>query len=100
MLDVEVSIVTPTFNEEKNIEELFERITKVLMDIKHDWELIIIDNASTDGTIHKIKSICGRHTNVKAIINNRNFGHVTKIMELCRPWRCCGLSSTGFAGSS
>ncbi len=71
-----ISIVTPTFNEEKNIEELFERITKVLMDIKHDWELIIIDNASTDGTINKIKSICRSHKNVKAIINNRNFGHV------------------------
>lgn len=73
-----ISIVTPCFNEEENIQELYRRVTKVLTDYtdKYEYELIFIDNDSQDHTQTLIKSICSKDHRVKLIINSRNFGHI------------------------
>ena len=52
-----ISIVTPCYNEEANIDELHQRITSVMMNLNYDYEHICIDNASSDGTVAKIKKI-------------------------------------------
>ena len=55
-----VSIVTPCYNEEENVEELAARIAKVMAALPYDYEHICIDNRSTDGTVGKLREIAGR----------------------------------------
>jgi glycosyltransferase involved in cell wall biosynthesis len=71
-----ISIVTPCYNEEENIDELYQRITAVMAKLPYDYEHICIDNASTDNTVKKIKEIAARDKRVKLIVNARNFGHI------------------------
>jgi polyisoprenyl-phosphate glycosyltransferase len=71
-----ISIVTPCYNEEENIDELYNRIVAVMATLPYDYEHICIDNASTDSTVKKIKSIAARDKRVKLIVNARNFGHI------------------------
>ncbi len=71
-----ISIVTPCYNEEDNINELYARIVAVMATLPYDYEHICIDNASTDSTVQKIKEIAARDKRVKLIVNARNFGHI------------------------
>ena len=71
-----ISIVTACYNEEENIEELYQRIAAVMADQPYDYEHICIDNSSTDGTVKKIKKIAANDNRLKLIVNARNFGHL------------------------
>ena len=71
-----ISIVTPTFNEEENIQKLCLGIKDSMEKLKIDYEHIVIDNCSTDKTITTLKEICSKDKNVKVIINIKNFGHI------------------------
>lgn len=71
-----ISIVTPCYNEVDNIDELYQRIATVMAPLPYDYEHICIDNASTDGTVRKIKEIAVKDSRVKLIVNARNFGHI------------------------
>lgn len=73
-----LSIVTGCYNEQDNVQPLYERIFSVLrpFEEKYRFELIFIDNRSQDATVERITSICGQDPRVKLIINARNFGHV------------------------
>ena len=72
-----ISIISGCFNEEDNVEELCQRVFSSLLSCnQHDFALILIDNASTDGTRNIIRKITGANPNVKAIFNTRNFGHI------------------------
>jgi glycosyltransferase involved in cell wall biosynthesis len=71
-----ISIVTPTFNEEKNIYSLSKEISAQMHYLDYDYEHIIIDNASTDNTQQVVRALCLENKKVKAIFNNRNFGHI------------------------
>lgn len=69
-----ISVLVPTYNEEKNVEPLSEEIIKVLSNFSYDYEIIFIDNCSTDNTRYIIKGLCKKNNNIKAIFNARNFG--------------------------
>lgn len=72
-----ISIVSPCFNEEENIDELYRQVTGQIDKIKqYEFEFIFIDNNSSDNTCNLIKKICEQDRRVKLIINNRNFGHI------------------------
>ena len=71
-----ISIVTPTYNERDNIEKLCKEIKEEINKINLEYEHIVIDNSSTDGTIGILKKICSEDKNVKAIINAKNYGHI------------------------
>ena len=71
-----ISIVTPTFNEEANIEKLCLKISEEMKKLNYDYEHIIIDNHSDDKTISIIKKIAEKDKKIKVIINARNFGHI------------------------
>lgn len=71
-----ISIVTPCYNEEDNIGELYQRVAAVMSTQPYDYEHICIDNCSTDGTVTKIKEIAAHDKRLKLIVNARNFGHI------------------------
>jgi len=71
-----ISIVSPTFNEEDNVEILHERISKVMASQPYDYEILFIDNASTDETVARLRKLAGADKRVKLILNARNFGHI------------------------
>jgi glycosyltransferase involved in cell wall biosynthesis len=71
-----ISIVTPCFNEEENIEELYQRISSVMQSLPYEYEHICIDNHSTDNTVKKLKSFALTDARLKIIVNTRNFGHI------------------------
>jgi len=71
-----ISIITPCFNEGENVEELYERIVKVMSMLHYDYEHILIDNASTDRTVEILKEISSKDQRVKVIVNTRNFGQI------------------------
>jgi dolichol-phosphate mannosyltransferase len=62
-----ISIVTPTFNEVNNIERLSLKIKEICDFNKINYEQIIIDNNSNDGTIVVIKKLTAKYKNIKAI---------------------------------
>lgn len=73
---MKISIVTPTFNEIENIEKIYIEIKNKFEEISCDYEHLIIDNNSTDGTINKIKQLAKEDSNLKIIINAKNYGHI------------------------
>ena len=70
------SIVTPTFNEVENIDEISLEIKKTLRELHVNYEHIIIDNNSIDGTQEKIINLAKLDKNIKVIINQNNYGHI------------------------
>ena len=71
-----ISIIGSCKNEENNIDELYSQI-KLLFENKlkdHELELILIDNASTDLTVEKIKKLCLNDSRVKLIENIKDYG--------------------------
>ena len=73
---MKISIITPTYNEIDNIEKIYIEIKKTLEKIKCEYEHLIIDNNSSDGTINKIKELAQKDKNLKIIINAKNYGHI------------------------
>ena len=72
-----ISIITPCYNEEENVEELYKRVRNVMAAVgRYRYEHIFIDNASQDRTVEILKGIAAQDTNVKVIANARNFGHI------------------------
>jgi polyisoprenyl-phosphate glycosyltransferase len=72
-----VTILTPCYNEEENVRELYERVRAVFQPLDgYRYEHLFIDNASTDGTVAILRDIAARDKNVKVIVNTRNFGHI------------------------
>lgn len=72
-----ISIVTPCFNEEGNVTELYEQVRAAIRSLPgYTYEHIFIDNASSDRTVEVLKAIARNDRNVKIIVNTRNFGHI------------------------
>ncbi len=72
-----ISVLTPCYNEEENVEPLYERIRAVFAALPdYTYEHVVIDNASTDDTLAKWRALAARDRNVKVIVNTRNFGHI------------------------
>ena len=71
-----ISVMIPCYNELENVglmsEAVVEQFEKNLPE--YDYELVFIDNCSTDGTRDKLEEICKNNNNIKAIFNAKNFG--------------------------
>ena len=77
IINPRISIVSGCYNEEENVEEFCTRVCGTLESSgEQNYELILIDNASTDGTQEKIRRIAAGNPKIKAIFNARNFGHI------------------------
>lgn len=72
-----ISVITPCYNEEDNVDELYVRLKAELAKLpEYDYEIIFIDNHSTDTTPDKLRKLASIDKQVKVIINTRNFGHI------------------------
>jgi glycosyltransferase involved in cell wall biosynthesis len=72
-----LSVVIPCYNEEENVNEVYEQVKSVFVSLpQYDYEHIFIDNCSKDKTVTLLKEIALRDKNVKIIVNSRNFGHI------------------------
>ena len=72
-----ITIFTPCYNEEKNIDALYARVCSVIDKIpNYNLEYVLIDNASTDNTVARLKEIAEHDKRIKVISNVRNFGHI------------------------
>ncbi len=71
-----LSIITPCFNEESNIDYFFDKIENIFSNANFadSYELIIVDDCSTDETVDKIKKRMLNNSSVKLIQNSRNYG--------------------------
>lgn len=73
--DFKLSLVIPVFNEEKNLLELYDRITKVVAALKTPCQIIFVDDGSQDNSIKILQHLCEQDPRVQVILFSRNFGH-------------------------
>lgn len=72
-----ISIVSGCFNEEGNLQEFYDRVTKVLADFpQYSHEIIMADNCSTDGSREILRRLAALNKNFKVILNANNFGPI------------------------
>ena len=83
---MELSVIIPVFNEEKNIALLHQRLTEVIQKISGSYELVFVNDGSRDQTLPLVKGIAAADPHVKYINFSRNFGHqiaVTAGLDYC-----------------
>jgi len=69
------SIIAPIFNEFESLPELHRRVAEVMDGIGEPWELLLIDDGSTDGSTDRIRELAAQDARLRPIIFARNFGH-------------------------
>lgn len=72
----ELSVVIPCFNEEENAAAIGAAVIAQMDTVSRDYEIIFIDNGSSDGTVPIIRSLCAADKRIKLIVNTRNFGQL------------------------
>ncbi len=70
----EISVIVPFYNEEDNVVELYERLTRVLSGLKRTYELIFVDDGSTDRTNDLLRGIFKKDRRVQVVRMKKNFG--------------------------
>jgi len=80
-MSMSVSIVIPVFNEVENIDVLVRRVTESCELLPNEWEVVLVDDGSRDGSLEKLEAAAERHDGrIRAIILNRNYGQHAAIM--------------------
>lgn len=69
------SIVAPIYNEIDNLSELYRRVSQVMESSDETWELVLVDDGSTDGSTEKIRELAEADKHIRPVIFARNFGH-------------------------
>lgn len=85
--EIVLSVAVPVFNELESLPELHRRVTEVMSSQGDPWELILIDDGSTDGSREWISELAQTDTHVHPVFFARNFGHqiaVTAGLDACR----------------
>ena len=89
-----VSIMIPCYNEEENVVQITQAVIEQMQALpQYDYEVLLIDNCSTDHTRELIRQICSGNPNVKAILNAKNFGQFNSpYYGLCQTTGDCAIS--------
>jgi len=78
---MEISVVVPIFNEDKNIQLLYDRLLSVFKQMAtSSFELLFVNDGSTDKSLTVLKQLAGADTNVRFLDLSRNFGHQIAVM--------------------
>lgn len=75
MMKITYSIIAPIYNEKDNLPELHRRVKEVMTQTGAPWELILVDDGSTDGSTEIIRELAKKDKHVRPVIFARNFGH-------------------------
>lgn len=78
-MKITYSIIAPIYNEIDNLSELYRRVKEVMDSAGEPWELILVDDGSTDGSTEKIRELAEQDKTVRPVIFARNFGHQVAI---------------------
>jgi len=78
-MKITYSIIAPIYNEIDNLPELYRRVQEVMDASGEPWELILVDDGSTDGSTEKIRELAKADKTVRPVIFARNFGHQVAI---------------------
>jgi glycosyltransferase involved in cell wall biosynthesis len=73
--NIKYSIIAPVYNEIGNIQELYYRVKETMEKTSETWELLMVDDGSTDGSTDEIRKLAGLDEHIKPVIFARNFGH-------------------------
>lgn len=71
---VDVSFVVPVYNEIENVDALVEEINQAGQALKRPYEIVIVDDGSTDGTVMQLRKLAKRNANLRVVCFKRNFG--------------------------
>lgn len=74
VINNKLSIIIPVYNEEENVERLYEKLVKDLEPLQREYEILFVDDGSVDSTYLKLKKIHSNNSRVKVIKFRRNFG--------------------------
>jgi len=69
-----ISVVVPIYNELENIPLLYQQLAAVLPSLNRPWEIVFVDDGSTDGSSDRLKQIAVRESRVKVVHFRRNYG--------------------------
>lgn len=69
-----LSVIVPLYNEEESLRELSEKIAKVMARMGKSYEIIFVDDGSTDRSFHVLKELHAKNSAIKAVRFRRNFG--------------------------
>ncbi len=69
------SIIAPVYNEVEVLPELYRRVQEVMDGLGEPWELVLVDDGSTDGSTERIRELAAADRRVRPVIFARNFGH-------------------------
>ena len=75
-----ISVIVPVYNEEDNIDPLFKALFSVLSRLTADFEIIAVNDGSTDHSYERLSAFAGQHPEVKVVNFRRNFGQTAAIM--------------------
>lgn len=78
-MKITYSIIAPIYNEIDNLPELYRRVKEVMDSSGEPWELVLVDDGSTDGSTDKIRELAQQDKTVRPVIFARNFGHQVAI---------------------
>jgi dolichol-phosphate mannosyltransferase len=78
-MKITYSIIAPIYNEIENLPELYRRVKQVMDSSGESWELILVDDGSTDGSTEGIRKLAEVDKTVRPVIFARNFGHQVAI---------------------
>src|SRR5205809_2337575 len=71
---MELSVVIPVYNEEENVEPLICEVNGVLQPLRKNYEIVVVDDGSQDGTFFQLSRLHAQHTWLKVVRLKRNFG--------------------------
>ena len=78
-MKITYSIIAPIYNEIDNLPELVRRVKEVMDSSDESWELILVDDGSTDGSTGRIRELAHKDKTIRPVIFARNFGHQVAI---------------------